>query len=136
MTLCYAVFEPQNGFVNIASAGHWPPYHYAAKTQAVGDVYPSTAIAPALGTFPTEVYPDYQIALAPGDILAFYSDGIPEAANPAEEMYGEERFRDALRRHADRTAPQIRAAIMDEVNRFRGDAPQDDDIALVIVKKI
>jgi len=135
MTLCYAVFEPQNGLVTIASAGHWPPYHYVAQTGKLEDVYPSDAIAPALGTFPTDVYPNYQISLKHGDILAFYSDGIPEAANPDGEMYGEERFRNALRRHAGGTARQIRDAILDEVIRFRGEAPQDDDIALVIVKK-
>ena len=135
MTLCYAVFEPQNSLVTIASAGHWPPYHYVARTDAVEDVYPSTAIAPALGTFPTKVYPDYKVSLEYGDILAFYSDGILEAANPDEEMYGEERFQDALRRHAGGAAQKIRDAILDEVNRFRGEAPQDDDIALVIVKK-
>ncbi|MFQ6040138.1 MAG: PP2C family protein-serine/threonine phosphatase [Candidatus Poribacteria bacterium] len=135
MTLCYAVFEPQNSLVTIASAGHWPPYHYVTRTDAVEYVYPSNAIAPALGTFPTEVYPDYQISLEHGDILAFYSDGILEASNPDEEMYGEERFQDALRCHARGAAQQIRDAILDEVNRFRGEAPQDDDIALVIVKK-
>lgn len=150
MTLCYAVFEipshlkgegqgegvPKNGLVTIASAGHWPPYHYVAQTGAVEDVYPSDAIAPALGTFPTDVYPAYQISLERGDILAFYSDGVPEAANPDEEMYGEERFRDALCRHAGGTARQIRDAILDEVSRFRGETSQDDDIALVIVKRI
>jgi serine phosphatase RsbU (regulator of sigma subunit) len=149
MTLCYAVFDipspfkgegqgegvSPNRLVTIASAGHWPPYHYVARTDTVEDVYPSTEIAPALGTFPVDVYPDYQILLEHGDILVFYSDGIPEAANPDEEMYGEERFRDALRCHAGGTAQQIRDAIMDDVNRFRGEAPQDDDIALVIVKK-
>jgi len=145
MTLCYAVFEVltspcrrgaggEVAIATIASAGHWPPYHYVARTGAVEEVYLSTEIAPALGTFPTEVYPDYQISMEQGDILAFYSDGIPEAANSDEEMYGEERFRDALRRHAGDTAQQIRDAILDEVSRFRGEAPQDDDIALVIVK--
>jgi serine phosphatase RsbU (regulator of sigma subunit) len=154
MTLCYAVFEVlpsplpswegagvgrrgaggEVAIATIASAGHWPPYHYVARTGAVEEVYLSTEIAPALGTFPTDVYPDYQISMEQGDILAFYSDGIPEAANPDEEMYGEERFRDALRRHAGGTAQQIRDAILDEVSRFRGEAPQDDDIALVIVK--
>jgi len=136
MTLCYAIFEPQNGLVTIASAGHWTPYHYVAQTGAVEEVYPSTAIAPALGTFPTDVYPDYQVSLERSDILAFYSDGILEAANPNKKMYGEERFHDALCRHAGGAAQQIRDAIMDEVNRFRGEAPQEDDIALVIVKRV
>ena len=136
MTLCYAIFDSQDGLVTIASAGHWSPYHYVARTGAVEESYPSTEIAPALGTFPTEVYPDHQVSLEHGDILAFYSDGILEASNPDDEMYGEERFHDALRRHAESTAQQIRDAILDEVNQFRGETPQDDDIALVIVKRV
>jgi len=136
MSLCYAVFESQNGLVTITSAGHWSPYHYVSQTGAVEEVYPSNAIAPPLGTFPTEVYPDYQISLEHGDILVFYSDGILEASNPDEEMYGEERFQDALRRYAEGAAQQIRDAILDELNRFRGETPQDDDIALVIVKRV
>ena len=135
MTLCYAVLEPQNGLVTIASAGHWAPSHYIAQTGEVEESYLSTEIAPALGTFPTEVYPDYQMSLEHGDVLAFYSDGILEASNPDEEMYGEGRFRDALCCYAEGTAQQIRDAIMDEVSQFRGEAPQNDDIALVIVKK-
>jgi len=134
MTLCYAVFEPQNGMVTIASAGHWSPYHYSVQTDGVEEVYSSTAIAPALGTFPVKVYP-YQMSLEYGDILAFYSDGILEASNSDNEMYGEERFREAIRHHAEGSAQQIRDAILDEVNNFRGEMEQDDDIALVIVKK-
>jgi sigma-B regulation protein RsbU (phosphoserine phosphatase) len=135
MTLCYAVLEPQNGLVIIASAGHWSPYHYVARTGAIEDVYSSTAIAPALGSFPTDEYPEHQVLLAHGDILVFYSDGILETLNPNKEMYGEERFRDALRRHAGNTAQQIRDAILEEVSRFRVGMPQEDDMVLVIVKK-
>jgi serine phosphatase RsbU (regulator of sigma subunit) len=134
MTLCYTVLDPRNGLVTIASAGHWSPYHYVAGTGAVEEVYPSTGIAPALGTFPTKVYPDHHVSLGPGDVLAFYSDGILETLNPDEEMYGEARLYDTLRRHAGGTAQQIRDAILDELSDFRGEAPQDDDIALVIVK--
>ncbi len=136
MTLCYTVLDPQNGLATIASAGHWPPYHYVARTGTVKEVYPSTAIAPALGTFPTDVYPTHQIILEPGDLLVFYSDGILETPNADEEMYGEERFHEALHRHAAKTTQQIRDAILEEVERFRGDVPQDDDIALVIVKRL
>jgi len=134
MTLCYTVLDPRNGLSTIASAGHWPPCHYVVRTGAVEEVYPSTAIAPALGAFSTTFYPDHQVSLEPGDVLAFYSDGILEEVNPDNEMYGEERFHDALRRHAGGTAQQIRDAILDELSTFRGEAPQDDDIALVIVK--
>ena len=134
MTLCYAIFDPSNSLLTVASAGHWSPCHYVARTSAVEELYLPTAIAPPLGTFPTDVYPDYRVSLEPDDVLAFYSDGILETVNQDEEMYGEERFMDALRRHAEGTAQQIRDAILNEVSHFRGEVPQDDDIALVIVK--
>ena len=134
MTLCYTMLDPHNGLATIASAGHWPPCHYVARTGAVEEVYPSTAIAPALGAFFTEIYPDHQVSLESGDVMAFYSDGILEEVNTDGKMYGEERFHDSLRRHAQGTAQQIRDGILDELINFRGEAPQDDDIALVIVK--
>jgi len=136
MTLCYTVIDPRNGLVDTASAGHWSPLHYMERTGAVEDVFPSIGAAPALGTFVIKLYPNHQVSLEPGDVLVFYSDGILEAANPEDEMYGEERLQDALRRHAKGTAQQIRDAILDEVSHFRGEVPQEDDIALVIVKYI
>lgn len=134
MTLCYAILEPRNGSVTIASAGHWSPCHYVAQTRAVMELFASTDIAPALGAFPTKVYPEHQILLKTDDVLTFYSDGILETVNQDEEMYGEERLRDALKRHAKGAAQQIRDAILGEVSQFRGEIPQDDDIALVVVK--
>ena len=134
MTLCYTVLDPSNGRATVASAGHWAPCHYSARTGAVEEVYPPTAIAPVLGSFPIEIYPDHLITLESGDILAIYSDGIPETLDSDKDMYGEERFHSALSRHAGGNAKQIRDAILDEVSHFRGEMPQHDDIALVILK--
>jgi len=134
MTLCYAVMDPHNGLATVASAGHWPPYHYTARTDMAEPAHSYEAAAPALGAFPADAYPDHQVSLESGDILAFYSDGILETLSPDREMYGEERFCDAIRRHAGSTAREIRDAILDEVNHLRGEMSQEDDIALVIVK--
>lgn len=134
MTLCYAVLDPRNEVITVASAGHWSPYHYVAQKGVVEDVHSSTETAPALGAFPTDVYPERRVPWKPGDVLAFYSDGILETLSPDGEMYGEDRFRDALCRHAGGSAQQIRDAILDEVVHLRGEMPQEDDIALVIVK--
>lgn len=134
MTLCYAILDPYKGLVTVASAGHWSPCHYIARTNTVTELYASTDIAPTLGAFPINIYPDHQTSLEPDDVLAFYSDGILETINKDKEMYGEERLRNALLRHAKGEALQIRDAILDEVSQFRGEIAQDDDIALVIVK--
>jgi len=68
------------------------------------------------------------------DVLAFYSDGVLEAINDNNEMYGEERFHNVLAGHATKNAQQIRDGILDEISGFRGEALQNDDIALVIIK--
>jgi serine phosphatase RsbU (regulator of sigma subunit) len=134
MTLVYSILDPHTGSVIAASAGHWAPSHYLKQTNEVKELYLSTSIAPALGAFPTDVYPEHRTTLGPGDILAFYSDGILEALGPDGEMYGEERFHKALCRYAEDTAQEIRDAILNEVSELHSDASQDDDIALVIVK--
>lgn len=136
MTLCYTVIDSESGRVTVASAGHWPPYHYVAGKQEIRELHPTDGIAPALGTFPTDHYPAYQTVLEQGDLLVFYSDGILEASNAEKEMYGEDRFREALHQCEGSSATEIRDNLLNDVELFRGKMAQDDDIALVVVRRV
>ena len=49
-------------------------------------------------------------------------------------MFGQRRLRDIIRRHADAPAKTIRDAVIDTLQEFRGNAPQEDDVTLVVVK--
>ncbi len=68
------------------------------------------------------------------DIILIGTDGIHEARNESGAMFGQQRLRDIIRRQADAPAKTIRDAVVDTLQEFRGNAPQEDDVTLVVVK--
>jgi serine phosphatase RsbU (regulator of sigma subunit) len=74
-------------------------------------------------------------SLSRGDVLAFYTDGITESFNPAEEEFGEDRLIETLKRNRERSPKDLLNAIVDEVRRF-SPGEQHDDITLIVAKCI
>jgi sigma-B regulation protein RsbU (phosphoserine phosphatase) len=72
-----------------------------------------------------------RIALAPGQGLFLYTDGVTEAENGREELFGEERLVAALRKAAGGAPEQVVRSILGEVRSFAEAAPPSDDIAMV-----
>jgi sigma-B regulation protein RsbU (phosphoserine phosphatase) len=70
----------------------------------------------------------------PGSVLVIGTDGIWEARNRRDEMFGHERYQDAIRNHAADSAHSIQNAVIRAVESFMGDASQEDDITLVVFK--
>jgi sigma-B regulation protein RsbU (phosphoserine phosphatase) len=86
---------------------------------------------------PDVKYPDYELKLQTGDIVIFYTDGIIEAENEAEEMYGTERLLNLVAGiGTTASAEDVIEAILQDVSDFVGAAQQYDDMTLVIVKKL
>ena len=115
-------------------AGHDPALLYDPATDTFEEL-----MGPGLplGVVPDFVYEEQaRPGLAPGQLLAIGTDGIWEARNPAGEMYGKERFRAVLRRHATDNAEAIVAAVHQDVTDFQGGSPRDDDITLVIIRAL
>jgi serine phosphatase RsbU (regulator of sigma subunit) len=77
----------------------------------------------------------HTITLQPGDGIVLYTDGIPEAANPQDELYGMERLCDVISRHWQHPAQAIQKAVVDDVIRFIGAQKVYDDITLVVLKQ-
>ena len=69
-------------------------------------------------------------------MLAIYSDGVPEANNAAEEEFSMERFVSALKANKDRPSSEIVNSVIKEIDAFVGDAPQFDDITLMVMKRL
>lgn len=86
------------------------------------------------------VKPDYPFTvnrkegLHDGHLIAIGTDGIWEALNIAEKMFGKEQFRVLLQKHAGRPATEILNAVFSAVEEFRAGRKADDDITLVLVK--
>ena len=90
-----------------------------------------------LGSMKSIRYESTAFNLAEGDILIFHSDGLIEALNPHEEMYGTERFIEWVSQIPNEcTAEEVIQHIVEDVNRFVKEAEQYDDLTLVVLKCI
>jgi sigma-B regulation protein RsbU (phosphoserine phosphatase) len=70
----------------------------------------------------------------PGQVYFVGSDGVWETISPAGTLYGRKRLKEVIASHADRSADQIKDAILRSLAAFRGSAAPKDDITFVIVK--
>ncbi len=87
-----------------------------------------------LGIRPEVNYAEMKIQLQKNDLLVFYTDGIVEMYNGQKEVYGFDRLREAICRHAGKPLPELAQAIVDDARAFIDDAPFPDDITLVLLK--
>lgn len=76
-------------------------------------------------------YKDYEFELHPGDKLFVYTDGVPEATNAKDELFGLERMTEALNEVKGRSPQGILEGVRKRVNEFVGDAPQFDDLTML-----
>ena len=79
-------------------------------------------------------YREYELTLEPGQELFLYTDGVPEATDGANELYGTERMMEVLNRNASLEPRQILEAVKADVDRFVGDAPQFDDLTMLCIR--
>ena len=92
------------------------------------------------GGVPVGILPEYpfeekEYTFAPGDRLVVFSDGASDATNGEDEFFSEERLESLVMKHNDLTADELLDKICDEIKTFTGDAPQFDDITLVIISR-
>lgn len=128
VTFVLAVVDTARHELTVVNAGHMAPRLRAAA----GDVRPvgEAESGPPLGVSPDQTYAAYRQTLAPGELVILFTDGVSEAMNAAGGQYGFERLRGALHRGGTGAAGCGRA-ILDDVRRFVGGRPQNDDICLV-----
>lgn len=75
------------------------------------------------------------VMLQPGDGIVLYTDGVTEAANIRNELYGVERLCQTLKQHWHRSANEIKQAVVDDVLRHIGEQKLFDDVTLVVLKE-
>lgn len=122
-----------DGVVRYANAGHNPPLvcHADGKFE-----YLRTRAGFVLAGMDGVNYRKQELQLAPGDIIYLYTDGVTEATNANEELYGEERLLNALNSCKFDSMQELCKYVKADVDAFVGDAPQFDDITMVAVKYV
>jgi sigma-B regulation protein RsbU (phosphoserine phosphatase) len=87
-----------------------------------------------LGIMPDAKYDSASVALAPGDWLVVFTDGVVEAVNAREEDFDEPRLLNAIQAGASGTPKQLLDRLMNDLDLFVGNTPQHDDITCLLVK--
>jgi sigma-B regulation protein RsbU (phosphoserine phosphatase) len=131
VTMCYAQFTPDSGDITYVNAGHNPPLWYRAEHQDIVELGPTGIILGFDAGLPCE---EKSICCGPDDVLVLYTDGVTEAMNAKRMLFGEERFQEILLQNHDRPPAEILAAIKEALKEHVRNAPQFDDITLVIAK--
>ena len=119
-----------DGTFAFVNAGHNPPLLIRKN----GEVEHLTTKSILLGAFDFADYTQAKTKLAPGDVVVMYTDGVTEAVNSANDMFGDERLEELVVRIRELSAEQIQTRILEEVSSFTGDLPQGDDITLITLK--
>ena len=131
-TAALALLRPtDDGYaVTVACAGHPPP----VVVRAGGGIEEIGACGALLGVLPQREYDDRESEIAPGDLLAFWTDGVTERRHRTG-MFGEERLLSLLGGLANRPASDVARRIDDAVMNFAPGLP-DDDVAILIARVI
>ena len=131
VTAFYGVLDTRTGTVAFANAGHNPPVRVRADGRAALLEHPP---APMLGVMEEVRYATGTLALAPGDTLCCYSDGITEAHDPQDQLFGEGRLLDTLSRHAGDGLMAMEAALIGAVDRYIASAAVADDLTVLLLR--
>jgi sigma-B regulation protein RsbU (phosphoserine phosphatase) len=129
VSLIYAIWDDENRVMLIANSGQPRPiYCHRGKTQIV------EAAGLPLGLLEDADYDEVTIHAHPGDVFVFFSDGIIDAQNGQEELFGRGRVEEVVRRHHEGSADDIVEAIMAAVNAHSVGVEPFDDETVVVVK--
>lgn len=134
VSMFYAILDSETRTMTIARAGHNPAVWVLGDGKTENLKPEGLALGMERGDRFEKVIRDQTVTLSPGDVIVFYTDGYTEAMNEAREEFGEERLLAAIRRQTGKPATAIITAINDEVRKFCGQAPQHDDMTIVVLR--
>jgi len=128
-TMFYGIINP-NGDFNFVNAGHT----YPLVVRSDGRVEPLEKSNFPLGLFPGISFDAGCALLSAGDIVLLFSDGLTEAQNFRNELFGESRLNSVARECAKLPAPAASEKVLKSVRDFVGPAPPSDDLTLVVLR--
>jgi sigma-B regulation protein RsbU (phosphoserine phosphatase) len=129
VTMLFAVWNDETQTLTVANSGAVQPVFCRSGQSATiaAEGFP-------LGLFPDITYDEVNVVAQPGDAIVFVSDGILDAENDKEEMYGDARLSNILCAYRDEPALAIADAILEDVARFQGAKDRFDDETIIVLK--
>ena len=128
VTVWMAIIEISTGKGIATNAGHEHPVIRRSGNEFELQIYKHS---PAVATIEGIRFRQHEFQLFPGDTLYVYTDGVPEATNQKNELYGTDRMVNILNRNKDVEPKLLLEKIRTDIEDFVGDAPQFDDITML-----
>jgi serine phosphatase RsbU (regulator of sigma subunit)/CHASE2 domain-containing sensor protein len=130
VTVFIAIYDRASGTLEYANAGHNSPIIIRGGELS----WLSSEENFVLGGYEGLDYEQESVDFRPGDCLALYTDGVTEAMNEANELFGDDRLMETVRHAADLPAKEIVVTIDAEVARYAGTAGQSDDVTVIVLR--
>jgi sigma-B regulation protein RsbU (phosphoserine phosphatase) len=138
VTMLMAVWDDSNQTLQIANAGSVQPVFVAANSDPTKPPTVRTIQAEGfpLGLFPNAAYEEFTFSTRPGDLIVFFSDGIPDAINATGDMFGNERLNALLESQHHPTAQSTVDTILNAVATFQSGTEHFDDETVVVLRAL
>jgi phosphoserine phosphatase RsbU/P len=142
ITMTYAVIDMRERTMTYARAGHTPLIYVPGPGAAVGRRQVKILVPDGLvlglnidnGEMFAKLLQEETIPLRAGDLYLFFTDGISEAMNAHDDCFGENRLGQLVESHAHLPSDELRERVLREISAFVGDAPQHDDMTMILLK--
>lgn len=130
VTMLYGILDARTGRLDFASGGHGMPY--VVRGDGIAGVLPGRP-SPIVGLVETARFADHAVDLGPGDTVVLVTDGVQEANDAADAMFGEARFLASLAGMA--ATPQgLVDRVLAAVDSFTGGVPASDDLTCLVAR--
>jgi sigma-B regulation protein RsbU (phosphoserine phosphatase) len=131
VTVWLGILEISTGKISAANAGHEYPAlcRNGGAFELIKDQHGFV-----IGGMPGTKYEEYELQLQPGDKLFLYTDGVPEAADTDNQLFGTERLLEALNSKTDALPRDLLELVHKAVDAFAGEAEQFDDLTMMCLK--
>ena len=131
ITMQFLVFDTKKKVMHFSNAGHNPLIHYKAESGSIEEV---VLRGPAINLMENGIFNIQEIPLVADDIFLIYTDGITEGTNEKREMFKTDGLKKVVEKSVQDDASQIIERIKSQFDLFRGNAEQDDDVAMIVIK--
>ena len=132
VTLVLIVLDPVTHEVTVVNAGHMAPLHRTADGNIIEEGEDISGIP--VGIMEGMDYEQFTFKLEPNESVVMYTDGITEAPNAQDELYGDDRVLDLVKQTSG-SAEEAGTTLLNDVLAFMGDTEQFDDMCIVAVKR-
>jgi sigma-B regulation protein RsbU (phosphoserine phosphatase) len=130
-TFYFALYDETEQTLMYTNAGHLSPFLVRGS-----NILPLDSTGTVVGAFAWAKYEERTVKLEPGDLVVAYTDGITEPENEYGEMYGEDQLKDLLVKYVTADSSEIIARTMEAVNHWTKSPELQDDMTMVVARRI